>query len=88
MLHSAGTTNFNFQVKAIIVAVNKLYCAFQEIMNEHAKKPMEELPPSLLDEWRNVFATDLQVGTFETWMMFAGELQIYLLFTMNICLLF
>lgn len=67
-------TIFYLQVKAIIIAVSKLYYAFQDIMNEHAKKPMEELPPSLLDEWKNVFATELQIGTFEAWMTFAGKI--------------
>lgn len=41
-------------------------------MNKHSKQPMEELPPSLLDEWNNVFAADLQAGIFETWLTLAG----------------
>lgn len=60
-------------MKALVVGVNKLYSAVQQIMNDHAKNPMEELPPSLLDEWRNVFAAEMQLGAFETWMTFAGK---------------
>ena len=55
------------------IGANKLYCAIQQIINEHSKYPMEDLPPSLLDEWKNVFAPELQVGTFHTWMTFAGK---------------
>ena len=41
-------------------------------MNEQTKQPTEELPPSLLDEWNNVFASDLQDFVLDTWTTFAG----------------
>lgn len=37
---------------------------------------MEELPPSLMDEWNNVFAADLQAGIFETWVKLAGMIAL------------
>ncbi|XP_058790902.1 E3 ubiquitin-protein ligase listerin [Phymastichus coffea] len=61
----------NVKVRALIVGVNKLYSAIQQIMNEYAKTPIEELPPSLFEEWKNVFSNDLQSEIFNTWMTFA-----------------
>lgn len=66
-------------MRALVVGVNKLYSAVQQIMNDHEKNPMEELPASLLDEWMNVFASELQLGSFETWMTFASMYISYLI---------
>lgn len=30
------------------------------------------MSPTLLDEWKNVFATDVQSGIIQCWMFYAG----------------
>ncbi|KAJ8669661.1 hypothetical protein QAD02_000920 [Eretmocerus hayati] len=61
----------DFKVRAMIVSVSKLYEAVQMRMNIQAKEPTAELPPSLLDEWKNVFAAELQNEIFNTWTILA-----------------
>jgi hypothetical protein len=58
-------------VKSLVIGVNKLYVAIQSIKN---KKNIE---PSLLDEWKDVFASNMQDGIFESWMKFAGKLYLW-----------
>ncbi|KAL7296700.1 hypothetical protein TKK_0010114 [Trichogramma kaykai] len=60
----------NFEVKAFVIAVSKLYTAIQALMNKQEKHPVN-LPPKLLDEWKNVFASELQESFFEYWIEFA-----------------
>ncbi|XP_014213334.1 E3 ubiquitin-protein ligase listerin [Copidosoma floridanum] len=61
----------DFKVKALTINVNKLYCIIQEIVNDYVKNPIEEIPFSFIDEWKNVFSSHLQKDSFESWMMFA-----------------
>ncbi|XP_024938302.1 uncharacterized protein LOC107265048 isoform X2 [Cephus cinctus] len=61
----------DFNAIALIIAVSELYCAVQNLMCKHEADPIEELPPTLLDEWKNVFADDLHVGITSAWMLYA-----------------
>lgn len=42
-------------------------------MCKHEIEKLEDLPPTLLDEWKNVFAGDIQIGIIQTWIHHAGK---------------
>lgn len=42
-------------------------------MNGHEKNPVDMIPPTLLDEWKNVFEKDLQISILETWMILTSK---------------
>lgn len=58
----------DIRVTSLMTAVGQLYCSIQTLMNKHTQKPMPELPPTLLDEWKNVFADDVQSAVAQTWI--------------------
>ncbi|XP_046741676.1 E3 ubiquitin-protein ligase listerin isoform X2 [Diprion similis] len=58
----------SLKVTAFIVAVNKLFCALQELLYKHEKESVEGLPGTILDEWKNIFADDVYIVLVETWM--------------------
>lgn len=41
-------------------------------MNKHEREHISEISPTLLDEWKNVFVTDVQSGIIQCWMSYAG----------------
>lgn len=58
----------NIKVTALITAISQLYYELQTLMNKHERKSIAELPPTLLDEWKNVFADDIYSNIIQTWM--------------------
>ncbi|RLU22515.1 hypothetical protein DMN91_004793 [Ooceraea biroi] len=58
----------DIKVTALMIAVSQLYCALQTLMNKHEQEPMSDLPPALLDEWKNVFANEIHSNVAQTWM--------------------
>lgn len=68
---SVGKSKRNYtdiKVTALIAAVSQLYYELQTLMDKHEQEPMSELPPALLDEWKNVFAGDVHSCIARTWM--------------------
>lgn len=66
-------TNFEFnytdiKIIALMISVNQLYYAIQTLMNKHEQERIPELPPTLLDEWINVFASWINNNIVKTWM--------------------
>ncbi|KZC08965.1 E3 ubiquitin-protein ligase listerin [Dufourea novaeangliae] len=59
----------DFKVSAFTVAICQLYYAVQNVI--YKQEQIKDLPPTLLDEWNNVFAGDLQSGFAQTWMFYA-----------------
>lgn len=55
-------------VSALVIAISELYLSVQIIMNSHEKNPISELPPELLDEWKNVFLIHAQAGIARIWI--------------------
>lgn len=58
----------SLKVTAFIVAVNQLYQILQELLHKHEQESIEQLPATMLDEWKNIFADDIHVILVETWM--------------------
>lgn len=58
------------------IAVSQLYCAIQSLMLKQEKEPIEEIPPELLDEWKNVFMDSIHAGIAKTWMLYSGKTSI------------
>ncbi|XP_014468985.1 PREDICTED: E3 ubiquitin-protein ligase listerin [Dinoponera quadriceps] len=61
------------RVTALIAAASQLYCELQTLMNKHEQEPIPELPPALLDEWKNVFAWDVHSSIARTWRFCADR---------------
>lgn len=69
---------YPMHVSALVIAVSNLYSAVQSLMNKHEKEPISELPPELLDEWKNVFLIHTQAGIAQIWISISGSLaEIY-----------
>lgn len=62
---------YDFKVSALTVAVCQLYHALQILINKHEQEQISDMSPTLLDEWKNVFATDVQSGIIQCWMFYA-----------------
>ncbi|EZA47447.1 E3 ubiquitin-protein ligase listerin [Ooceraea biroi] len=62
----------DIKVTALMIAVSQLYCALQTLMNKHEQEPMSDLPPALLDEWKNVFANEIHSNVAQTWIIQLG----------------
>ncbi|XP_012139948.1 E3 ubiquitin-protein ligase listerin [Megachile rotundata] len=58
----------DFKVSALTVAVCQLYRAFQTLINKHEQEDKTDLPPTLLNEWKHVFASDIQSGIIQFWI--------------------
>lgn len=54
------------------MAVCQLYHAVQSLINRHQEEQVSEIPPTLLNEWENVFGVDIQSGIIQCWMFYAG----------------
>lgn len=63
----------DFKVSALTVAVCQLYLAIQTLLNKHEQEEIENLPQTLLDEWKNVVAGDIQGGIVQSWMFYADS---------------
>ncbi|XP_053980359.1 E3 ubiquitin-protein ligase listerin-like [Hylaeus volcanicus] len=63
----------DFKVSTLTVAVCQLYFALQNLMNRHEQEEITDLPRTLLDEWKNVFASDIQYGIIKSWMVYADS---------------
>ncbi|XP_017893627.1 E3 ubiquitin-protein ligase listerin [Ceratina calcarata] len=61
----------DFKVIALTVAVCQLFHALQSLINRHEQEKGAEMPPTLLDEWKNVFAADVQNAIVQCWMFHA-----------------
>ncbi|XP_011257020.1 uncharacterized protein LOC105251738 [Camponotus floridanus] len=66
-------TNFelnytDIKIIALMIAINQLYYAVQTLMNKHEQERIPELPPTLLDEWINVFASCINSDIVKTWI--------------------
>ncbi|XP_031845099.2 E3 ubiquitin-protein ligase listerin [Nomia melanderi] len=59
----------DIKVSALTVSTCQLYYAIQNIVNTEEQKA--NLPPTLLDEWNNIFAGDIQNGIARIWMFYA-----------------
>lgn len=57
----------DIRVTALIAAMSQLYHELQALMNKYEQEPIPELPPALLDEWKNVFAGDVHNSIVHTW---------------------
>ncbi|XP_017758583.1 PREDICTED: E3 ubiquitin-protein ligase listerin [Eufriesea mexicana] len=71
MMNSKQNAN-DFKVFAFTIAICQLYHALQNFMNKHEREQISEISPTLLDEWKNVFVTDVQSGIIQCWMSYAG----------------
>ncbi|XP_034174521.2 E3 ubiquitin-protein ligase listerin [Osmia lignaria lignaria] len=58
----------DFKVSVFAVAVCQLYYALQNLINKHEQEEVADLPPTVLDEWKQVFASDIQTGIIRTWI--------------------
>ncbi|XP_076673514.1 E3 ubiquitin-protein ligase listerin [Andrena cerasifolii] len=61
----------DFRVSALTVAVSQLYCALQYSINKHEQEQISNFPSTLLDEWNNIFAGDVQSRIIQTWLFYA-----------------
>lgn len=59
------------------VAVCQLYCTLQNLINKYEQEQIADFPPTLLSEWNNVFASDIQNGIIQTWLFYAGMYTIH-----------
>lgn len=57
----------DIKITALIAAISQLYYELQSLMNKHEQETMSELPSTLLDEWKNVFAGDIHKCIAQTW---------------------
>lgn len=55
-------------VTAFMIAISQMYRALQALMNSHEQEAISGLPVTLLDEWKNVFASEMCKNVAETWM--------------------
>ncbi|XP_043478240.1 E3 ubiquitin-protein ligase listerin [Leptopilina heterotoma] len=62
---------YPLHVSALVIAISRLYSAVQITMNNHETNPVEELPPELIDEWKNVFLIHAQAGIARIWISFS-----------------
>ncbi|XP_076766423.1 E3 ubiquitin-protein ligase listerin [Xylocopa sonorina] len=63
----------DFKVSALAVAVWQLYYAIQNLFSKHEQKQTVDISPTVLDEWKNVFAYDVQNGIIQFWMFYADS---------------
>ena len=69
---------YPMQVSALVIAISNLYSSVQNLMNKHEETPIAELPPELLDEWKNVFLIHTQAGIAQIWINISRSLaEIY-----------
>lgn len=57
----------DIKVITLITAVSQLCYAIQILINKHERGSIVDLPPTLLDEWKNVFARDIYKNIVEIW---------------------
>ncbi|KOC69982.1 E3 ubiquitin-protein ligase listerin [Habropoda laboriosa] len=63
----------DFKVSTLTVAVCQLYHAVQSLINKHEQEQIADMSPTLLDEWKNVFVSDIQSGIIQCWMLYADS---------------
>lgn len=66
---------YPLHVSALVIAISRLYSAVQITMNNHESNPVQELPPELIDEWKNVFQIHAQAGIARIWISFSRSMQ-------------
>lgn len=65
--------HYPLHVSALVIAISDLYSSVQILMNNHERDPIAELPPELLDEWKNVFLIHAQAGIARIWIPITEE---------------
>ncbi|KAK0182335.1 hypothetical protein PV327_000484 [Microctonus hyperodae] len=63
----------DLKLRCFTVAISQLFCAIQSLMNKHKEQTINELPPKLLDEWKNVFLDDAHRQIANVWMYYANS---------------
>lgn len=67
-----GKHNYtDIKITTLMTALSQLYHAVEVVMTKHKVEPMPELPPELLDEWRNIIAGNIYNGIIQTWIFYA-----------------
>ncbi|KYN18118.1 hypothetical protein ALC57_09628 [Trachymyrmex cornetzi] len=68
-LYNNAKHNYSdIKITMLIIAFSQLYYAVETLMNKHKLKPIPELPSTLLDEWKNVIASNIYNGIVQTWI--------------------
>lgn len=71
LLNNAKYNYTDIKVTTLITALSQLYYAVEAVMNKHKVEPIPELPPELLDEWKNIIAGNVYSGIIQTWIFYA-----------------
>jgi len=62
----------DIKITMLMITVSQLYYALQTLMNKHEKEPISGLPSALLDEWKNVFASEIHNNIAHIWIFCAS----------------
>jgi len=63
----------DIKITMLMITVSQFYYALQTLMNKHEKEPISGLPSALLDEWKNVFASEIHNNIARVWMFCASS---------------
>ncbi|KAL6254811.1 hypothetical protein P5V15_014145 [Pogonomyrmex californicus] len=70
-LNSAKHNYTDIKVTTLMTALSQLYHAIETVMIKHKLEPILELPPELLNEWKDVIAGNIYSSIVQTWMFYA-----------------
>lgn len=71
LLNNAKHNYSDIKITTLMTALSQLYYAVETVMNKHELEPIPELPPEILDEWKNVIAGNIYNGIIQTWVFYA-----------------
>ncbi|XP_011861623.1 PREDICTED: E3 ubiquitin-protein ligase listerin-like [Vollenhovia emeryi] len=71
VLNNAKHNYTDIKTTTLMTALSQLYCAVEAVMNKHKSEPIPELPPALVDEWKDVIAGNVYSGIVQTWIFYA-----------------